>query len=304
MAIETKSPFVVEQAQGASPAFLLDSRFVAGNVYFVNAASANSGTSTGKGRTPSAPFSTIQAALNACTADQGDVVIVLPTHQEIVTGAAGISLAKDGVKVLGVGDGRNRPRIVFTTAAAASLDITAARCTLENLVLVSTIDAQTAMVNISTADCVIKGCEIQLGDASTQAALGILTTAGANRLRVEGNHIHGGTTAGTTAALRLVGGDGIVIQDNIITGAFGTTGVISNITTAATMLVIRNNVLMNDTADGNNILILVEATTTGIIADNRGAIIDSTGPAPITAAIMYRSGNWIATNVNAASTLF
>ena len=95
-----------------------------------------------------------------------------------------------------------------------------------------------------------------------------------------------------SAAIRIVGGNAIVIEDNLIVGAFAATANISNITTAATMLVIRRNYLLNRTSDGNNQLILAEATTTGLIADNRGGIIDSTGPLPVTAAAMHVSGNY------------
>ena len=90
MAIETKTPFVVEQAQGAGPAFLLDSRFAPGNVFFVQSTHAGAADAAGRGRTPSQPLATIDYAVGLCTAGQGDLIIVLPGHVETVSAAGGL----------------------------------------------------------------------------------------------------------------------------------------------------------------------------------------------------------------------
>jgi hypothetical protein len=271
-----------------------------GNVLYVH----SSGTATGPGFSPETAYSTIDAAISACEADNDDVVLVLPDHTESVTGAAGIAQDVAGVRVVGLGVGRNRPRVTFTTAAAASWDVSAARCSIENLVLVNGIDSQTAMVNVSAADCVIKDCEIQTGDASTQAAIGVLTTAAANRLLVEKCFFHGTVDAGTANQIKIVGGDSAVIRDNILCGACATTGNVATNTTDATNLFIVGNQILNQTADGNNKAIVLTASTTGLISSNRMAIIDSTGPAPVTAAGAYVSGNyWTGAAGVTASTL-
>lgn len=259
-----------------------------GNVFWVH----SGGTGTGPGYSPETAFSTIDAAVGACAADNGDVILVMEDHAESVTGAAGIAADVAGVRIIGLGVGRARPQITFTTAAGASCDVSAARVSLENLVFVNGIDSQTAMVNVSAADCVIRGCEFQTGDATTQAALGVLTTAAANRLVVEGCHFHGTADAGTAAQVRFVGGDSIVIRNNDLIGACATTGNVSNITTAATNVVIDGNRMLNQTADGNNKTVVLDGSTTGIISNNRMAVIDSTSPAPVTAAGAYVSGNY------------
>lgn len=261
--------------------------FTSGDVRFVHA----SGVATGPGWAVENAYTTLDAAIGACAADNGDTIVVCEGHTESIVGAAGILADVAGVKILGLGAGRRRPRITFTTADAASLDVTGARCVLENLVFINGRDGQTAMVNVSGADCVIQDCEFMLGDATTQAVLGILTTAGGTRSIFRRNHMHGSGDAGVSAAIRVVGGDAILIEDNVIVGAFATTGNISNITTASTMLTIRRNHLLNTTADGNNKLIVAEATTTGLIVHNAGGIIDSTAPAPVTAAAMHVGGN-------------
>lgn len=259
-----------------------------GNLWFVDSGAA----SGGNGLSPEGAVTTIDAAINLATASNGDIIIVMEGHAETITGAAGVAQDVAGLTIVGLGRGRNRPVITFGTATAASWDVSAADSYIGNLVLVNAIDAQTAMVNVTAADCVIEDCEFMLGDATTQAALGVLTSALGTRLTVRRCHMHGSVDAGVAAAIRLVGGDSHVIEDNVIVGAFTTTGCINNITTAATMIAIRRNHLLNRTADGNNTVIVLDASTTGLIVDNRGGIIDSTSPAPVTAAGAHVGGNW------------
>lgn len=252
----------------------------------------SSGSSTGPGWTPETAYSTIDAAVSACTADNGDVVVVLEDHTETITAAAAIALDVAGVRVIGLGVGRNRPRITMGTNAAASCDVSAARCSLENLVFINAVDSQTAMVNVTAADVTIADCEFQLGDASTQAVLGILTNASASRLKVLRCHMHGTSDAGVTGAIRIVGGDAIEVIGNRIVGAFAVTGAIENVTTATTNVIIDGNFILNQTADGNNKTIVLHASGTGLISNNRGGIIDSTSPAPVTAAAAWVAGNY------------
>lgn len=271
-----------------------------GNIFFVDSGVATAGN----GLSPEAAVATIDAAINLATASNGDIIVVMEGHAESITGAAGIAADVAGITIVGLGRGRNRPVITFTTANGASFDISAANVHVENLVLVNGKDGQTAMVNVSAANVTIKNCEIQTGDASTQAVLGILTTAAADRLRVEGCHIHGTSDAGTTSQISIVGGDSIVIKDNVIFGACATTGNIAAATTASTNGTIVGNVINNQTADGNNKAIVLGAGDTYMIANNRIAIIDSTGPAPVTAAGAYVSGNyWTGAAGVTASTL-
>lgn len=300
MALPVKTKF--PQPAGSLPNFNLVNQFglTAGNVLYVH----NSGTSTGPGSTPSTAYSTIDAAYSAATASQGDTIVVLPGHAESITGAAGIACDLAGVRIVGVGDGRQRPVITFTTATAASLDITAAANVIENLVFVCGIDAQTAMINISAADCVIKNCEFQLADATYQAAVGILTTDAADRLIVMGNYFHGAGDTTAQIAISLVGGDDLRITNNVCQGYYGTTGAIQSATTAGVNYTIDGNMIVNRTADGNNKAIVLHASTVGIVANNRIAIIDSTSPAPVTAAAAFVSGNYTTGAVDvSASTL-
>lgn len=298
----TRTPFL-QHSDGALLKFLVDSHFCFGSIFFVDASHSNAGTSSGKGQSPDAPFSTLDAAIGACTADKGDLILVGPAHTETITAAAGIALDVAGVKILGVGEGRRRPRITFGTAVGASFDISAARCVVDNLVLINAIDAQTAMVNVTAADCVIRGCEFQLGDGTTEAVLGILTTDAADRLTIEGNHFWSLAAAGNTAAIRIVGTDNTKVLDNIITGLYATTGAIEQVTTAGNDHIYARNRVLNRTADGNNKALVLKADTTALLYDNILAVIDSTSPAPWTAAAGYFGHNYWVGAVDTAGTL-
>jgi hypothetical protein len=262
---------------------------IQGSIFFVNSVG---GSDSANGLTWATAFATLDHAVGACTADHGDAIFVAAKHAETLVGAGGVAADVAGITIIGMGTGRQRPIFTSGTDTAASFDITAARITVANLVFVNGIDAQTAMINVSGADVSISGCEVQTGDASTQTLIGILTTAGAVRLRVEQCHFHGLVTAGTTSQIALVGGDAIVIKNNILVGACAATGNISAGTTASLNGVIDGNIIQNQTADANNKAIVLGAGDTFSITNNRMAVIDSTAPAPVTAAAAFVGGNY------------
>ncbi len=224
----------------------------------------------------------------ASTADQGDTVVVLPGHVETVTGAAGLALSKAGVTVVGLGAGRQRGRVNYTTAAAASVDVTAARVTVDNLVFTMVgVDAVTAGINVSGADFTIQNCEIEFADATNQAVLALLTAATATRMIVRNNYLHGSADAGTAAAIRHAAGNDVRIENNVIVGNFTTTlGGIDN-SAAVANLQVHGNVIANGTASAAKAMVW-HASTTGVFSNNRFAVL--TGTAPVTAAAGTNGG--------------
>lgn len=266
-----------------------------GNVIFVGSTVTGATDSAGYGTTPENPLATLKYAVGSTgpgTADNGDVVVVLPGHVETITAAAGVSVAKAGLTIIGLGVGRQRPKINYTTAIGASFDIVSARTVVDNLVFTLTgFNAITAGINVTAADVTIRNCEIETGITSFVAVLGLLTTAAADRLWLDNNHIHGVAAAGTAAAARIVGGDAVRVTNNIIIGNFTTTlGGIDNATTAATNILIDGNKITNRTASAS-VAINAQAATTGQITNNRLSVL--TGTAPIVAAgINMVGGNY------------
>ena len=60
----------------------------AGNVFWVDSGAGSNGN---KG-TFARPFATIDYAIGQCTANNGDLIMVMPGHTETVTAAAGIAV--------------------------------------------------------------------------------------------------------------------------------------------------------------------------------------------------------------------
>jgi hypothetical protein len=196
-----------------------------GNVFWV---SSVGGSDSGKG-TFDRPFSTIDYAIGRCTASKGDVIMVKAGHTETISAAAGIAVDVTGVAIVGMGTGTLRPTINFT-ATTSTLTMSAASCTLYNILLTGGIDAVVSPVVVSASDCAIIQCEYR--DVTGQCTDGILTTAGASRLLIDGWRHDGDTAAGTNAAIAIVGGDGIVIRNFRIDGNFAVGGI--DIRTTAT----------------------------------------------------------------------
>lgn len=256
-----------------------------GDVRYVSSGASTS-SATGPGFSPETAFTTLQAAHDACTASNGDVIVVMPHHAETLTAAAAIAISKAGLQIIGMGNGRARPTFTFTTATAASFDITAANTLIKNLVFVCGIDAQTAMSNVTAADVAFEDCEFETNTATVGAAIGILTAATATRLRVENCHFHGtATNSGTTTTAQIdheVGVD-YIIRNNLFTGKM--TQAITNTATILRGWIDNNRFVV---ATGTK-AINMAAASTPFISNNR--INVPSGTAPIVAAAGFVAGN-------------
>lgn len=211
-----------------------------GQVFYVNNSSAlpqrGVNGSDGNPGTWLKPFATIDYAIGQCTAGRGDIIYVMPGHAETIGSAAAIALDVAGVAIIGLGVGSLRPTLNYT-ATGSTITMSAANCSIKNVLFTGGIDAVVKMIVVSAADCTIEGCELR--DVIGQMTDGILTTAGANRLKIL-NHIHNGdTAAGTNAAIAIVGGDRIEITIDDMDGNFAVGGIDIR-TTATTNLKVYN----------------------------------------------------------------
>jgi hypothetical protein len=184
-------------------------------------------------------------------------------HTETISAAAGIALDVIGVAVIGMGTGTLRPTINFT-ATASTLTMSAASCTLYNILLTGGVDAVVSPVVVSASDCAIVNCEYR--DVTGQCTDGILTTAGASRLLIDGLVYDGAAAAGTNAGIAIVGGDSIVIRNLRMNGNFAVGGIDIR-TTATTDLEIRD--VMFRTQNAADIFLVDTITaSTGMIGPN------------------------------------
>jgi hypothetical protein len=236
-----------------------------GNVFFVDSGNtAKGGDNPAKGTSPDTPFLTIDFAIGRCTANNGDVIFVMPGHTENVTAAAGIDFDVAGISCIGLGSGAVRPTITLDTATTADIDIAAANILLENLVFVGDIDALAAPIDVDAADFTMINCEMR--DSGTKNTVRwILGDAGADRMKII-NCINRGTdTAGNTAWITLNGSDEPIIKDCKSNGNFSAAN-IEVITAAITDGLITGNHLENANASDVNIEGL--SASTGWISHN------------------------------------
>ena len=127
-----------------------------GKIFYVNnstvkLANAVNGNAANSGKFNS-PFATIQQGIDACTADRGDIVYVMPGHAESIVNATTLILNKAGVSVIGLGRGEKRPIITFATATTADITVTAANCRLSNIVFKCNIASQDHMILVTADD--------------------------------------------------------------------------------------------------------------------------------------------------------
>src|ERR1700752_1159278 len=68
-----------------------------GNIFFVSSAAGSGGT----GLSPESAVTTIDAAINLCTASNGDIIFVMPGHAESLAAATSINADVVGITIWG-----------------------------------------------------------------------------------------------------------------------------------------------------------------------------------------------------------
>lgn len=166
-----------------------------GQVFFVNnsAVLPKAGVAGSNGNDGSylRPFSTIDYAIDACTASRGDIIMVMPGHAETVS-ATTIAMDKAGVNIVGLGVGALRPTLSFN-ATTSNIALSAANCSIQNIVLLATIDSVVAGLTVSAANQYID-IETRDTSATVEFVSPIVTTAAADNLVIKA--VHRGFAAG------------------------------------------------------------------------------------------------------------
>lgn len=277
-----------------------------GTVYYV---SSVVGSTNNSGTSPTSPKATLTQGLTLCAASKGDIVVLMPGHAETVNSAAFIAVAKIGVTIVGLGEGMLRPTFTWATDTAATITMTAASCRITNCVFDLRLpSALVSGIVISAAGCRIDNCLVLYGTAGTGTSplQWVLTTAAANYLTIEDCHVVGPaltptTVSAGTGCIALVGGTGITIQRNSITGWFTTSvGAISSVTTLTDNVMIRDNMINNMTTSATKGVSLLTGST-GCVMNNGFGI--GSGAAPITGDAVHWARNWSAAAVASNGTL-
>jgi len=242
-----------------------------GNVFFVDSGSGTGADNASAGKNPAVPFLTIDYAIGQCTANNGDIIFVMPGHAETVA-ATDIAMDVAGVWVRGLGWGADRPTITYS-ATGSTIAMSAASCRISNLRLVPGIADVVAAVTMTGDDLIVEGCETveaAVFEFTYFCSLGV-TTAGSDRSIIRNNVFKSLAAAGTTSGILLTGSNDVQIVGNYINGHFGGHA-IDNVT-AGTVdecinILIAGNFIRNASATGGDSVITMDANATGLLISN------------------------------------
>lgn len=267
--------------------------------------------SNGNPGTISKPFATITFAVTQCADNNGDIIMVNEGHTEAVTTSLGLEINKIGISIIGVGTGKTRPQLTFSTDVGAAMYISEAKNYIYNLQFIAGIAGLLTCLNSDTTDITIDSCIFtKSSDAISAPANCILVAngAGANstsnttitNCEFYGNSVTG--VFGTTSCIVLNGlaSDNIRITNNKLTGnmAFGI--LVSN-HAYTNLYILNNNISMTDTAGVG--ISLTNASTTGLIAYNNISTANTT-----TAAIVprncYTIENYVTNSVTGSASVY
>lgn len=266
----------------------------------------HSGTGTdaaGYGTSPDKPVATLDYAIGLCTASKGDTVLLMPGHAETVTTATAAVLDKIGVHVLGLGKGRLRP--TFTLGAAAgTISVTAANCTLENVRIVSNFLNVVASITVGADADGLTLKDVDFYDTSVilGSLIGVSVAAGVTDMSILGCKYYGiALTAAATDFLLCAGAvDRLVVRDCYVKGDFS--GGVVTATAAKSVDVLFKDLLivnMSETGKGINL----KSDTTGAADNVQAYLEDETGnEKAITGTALFMTDRVRQTNVVTAST--
>lgn len=262
-----------------------------GKVLFVH---SGTGSNTAKGGTaPDDTLATIDYAIGLCTANKGDVIIVMPGHAETIAAAAGIAADVAGISIIGLGNGNNRPTLSFS-ATTSTFAISAANVTVANLRVTSTVDEMVKMFHVTAAHCTLDNIE-HFETASAQTRQFLLTTADADYLTVKNCYHYQANAAGAAQLwIQLVGTDNTRILDNTFILALqnGATCAVINATTAVVNCHIARNTILQTGGTTQVSAILLVAASTGFVHDNRVAAAVTTLAGTVALASAYGAENY------------
>ncbi len=251
-----------------------------GNVFFVDSGAVNS--SDGNTMTaPDVPGATVDAAVAKCTANNGDVVFVMPGHSETLSAAAAWVLDVAGVQFIGLGTRTDRPKIIMDTAATVDINVTAANCGIHNFQFEAAFADIAKIFHVTAKDFVVNGCEFREQVATENWVLLIdcdgTTDGECDGLTFTNNVVIGADTANENLIKVAADITGMVFDDNYVElGVLDNDAIIEVLTgkDLKSLRMHRNDFNRDNTAGELLINADTDVNCTGIIAYNNFGCAD------------------------------
>ena len=250
-----------------------------GEIFWVNstavlAKGASAGSDGNKGDYKH-PFATIDYAVGRCTANRGDIIMVMPGHSEDIGADSALDLDVAGVAVVGLGTGTARPDLNFS-ATDGTVEMDAANCTLYNLTLTADVGAVVVGVNIDAAGCTIDNCEFNFNETGDdfKTMIDVDTVSGFHL--TNSSLIGEDNVAGAITGLRLDTATQAVIKGNFFMNEWSTAA-IKGEGAADVQILIQDNVIYNADTTGGEVIDL-DAASTGMLVKNACGTLFTTAP--------------------------
>lgn len=229
-----------------------------GNIYYVDSGTGDDGSD---GLSVEDAVATIDAAIGLCTANNGDVIAVMPGHSETLTSAITADIA--GVAIVGLGTGNDRPQLTVN-GAIDGITVTANNVTISGIYFNEATSASaTSNINVAASNCHLKRIHMDLGANDTDA---VTVTASGELLTVE-ECTATVTADGPDSWIKFEGVvDRPIIKNNIVIGTDGTDafddGVFDFNSQAVTNALVEFNTFM-----GTGAVITVAANTGSLVGN-------------------------------------
>ena len=255
---DNKTPFFAKRQAGGG-IVIADQTQTTGNYWFVDSGSANASDAAGYGQNPDAPVATIDYAIGLATANNGDVIVVMPGHAEDISTASQIDIDVAGIRILGIGEGRSRPVLTWT-AAAGYIEVNAANSSMENMVL----DLSTAGLAVTGVSFYTSGTDFRFKDmevilyefGSGSATRALYLESGGTRTQIDNCKFFGDDNASSGVSevigIPTGGANGIYIVNSYIS-AYSSSPLINGNASAVSDFYIANTVLNQNKATGQNL---------------------------------------------------
>lgn len=252
-----------------------------GEIFFVNNSGVLPkgglpGSDTAKG-TYHQPYATVAQALDACTANRGDIIMLMPGHSEAITAAAGIAFDVAGVAIVGLGTGTKRAKFTFG-AAAATATVTAVNMSFVNVEFQANFADVAIMLDVSGVDGLsFEDCRFTEAGADLNFVIAVDLATGADDISFS-RCTFIGNDAANDSCINGVAHSGFYVKDSYFAFNTAQTSVVGMIATSgnATNVWIDNSAFRSN-IDGALWVDFNGAANGGLITNCNVSSIDTAG---------------------------
>ena len=239
---------------------------------------------------------TIPQALDECTADQGNTILVAPGYTANIATADAIDFDVNGVKCIGLGHGEIRPTFTWT-AGAGNIGVSADSVLVANMTFNASVDSCLKGFDVEdgSTDFIIEDCRFGVdADGTDEFDRSITFGDQCNHSIVRRCTFHQGTGNAVAAIWFEHDSDYMTVEYCFTSGDYSTA--VINGSEQCDMILIQHNTLYNGQAAGIGLntepCIELAATTTGVIQYNLCCCNLATKAASIVAADCHLHENY------------